>query len=100
MAGGIHRIGRRQNKRAVAEQFQIFRQSARILGKIFAGSKLRRIDEDGDDCQIALAAGGLDQAHVPGMQGPHSRHQSDRLAGAAGRGHFAAQLVDVGDQSD
>ena len=73
---------------------EIARQVARILGQIFLGTELHRIDKDGQHQLLGAAPSFRQKRQVPPVQRAHGRHQGYALApparrlgpGAHGRG--------------
>ncbi len=93
----IHLLdGRREAQigRHAFELFEVGRQRARIFGEILARTKLRRIDEDGDDDPLGVAPRRLDERKMPRVQRAHRRDKPDALAVRAPGGDPRAQRLD------
>src|SRR5262245_57271476 len=58
--------------------FKVRFKCPRISGEVLVRTELRRIHKDGDDHVIAFGPGASDQRSVPGVQGAHRGHESDR----------------------
>ena len=93
----IHLLERRretQIRRRAFELFEVGRQRARIFGEILARTKLRRIDENGDDDALGVAPRRLDERKMSRVQGAHRRDEPDALAVRAPGGDPRAQRLD------
>ena len=77
-ARGIHffHAGSKNQVHAVLlQQFAIAIKVARILGQVFVGAELERIDEDRNHDQIALRLGRAHQRQMALVQRSHGGHQ-------------------------
>ena len=62
------------------ERVQVAFERARILLEVFAGRKLRGIDEDRDGAVVAVLSGGVDQGEVAVVERAHRRHEGQSPA--------------------
>ena len=72
--------------------FLVGHEGARVLGQVFVGAELQRVDEDAGNHEVGTLAGFLHQGNVALVQVTHGRHEGNAFAFAARARHGGAQF--------
>ena len=89
----IHRWSKQHIDSRTLRQFAIPFQIARIIGIIFLGAKLQRVDKQRGDDKPLLLPGPSHQGQMPFVKVPHCRNQPDGFSLAFRRVNNLLQLA-------
>ena len=84
---------------SIPQCLRIGLERPRVISVVFVRTELRGVHEDRHGDVVAFGRGPIDEAHVPGMQGPHRRHKPDPPSRGAGGEDFRPHRCRLGDHA-